>query len=186
MTWAGHRLSVEGIKGHPFFYGADWDSLRYIAPPFVPALQSITDTSYFPTDDLGNLPDQLQAMESLGSEKDLAFLGQVMFWESAVYARLTIFSLDSRSNGLQRVKTIDDTQEWMLSQFPVSLLITIITYIQLQHLVLAELCMEFVDVLRDGVKQPRWSLRLSPPHLTANSVCFVSFRVLTLSNLRCF
>lgn len=75
MTWGDLRLTVDGIKGHPFFFGADWDSLRYIAPPFVPALQSITDTSYFPTDDLGNLPDQLEAMEILGSEKDLAFLG---------------------------------------------------------------------------------------------------------------
>jgi hypothetical protein len=76
MTWADHRLTVEGIKAHPFFFGADWASLRYIDPPFVPALQSITDTSYFPTDDLGNLPDKLEStVESLGSEKDLAFLG---------------------------------------------------------------------------------------------------------------
>lgn len=75
MTWAQHRLTVEGIKGHPWFWGADWDSLRHIKPPFVPALQSITDTSYFPTDDLGDMPDQLQAVEGLGSEKDLAFLG---------------------------------------------------------------------------------------------------------------
>lgn len=79
MTWAESRLPVERVKAHPFFYGADWDSLRYIAPPFVPALQSITDTSYFPTDDLGNLPDQLETHESLGSEKDLAFIGCVLF-----------------------------------------------------------------------------------------------------------
>lgn len=77
MTWANSRLTVEGIKGHPWFWGADWDSLRRIDPPFVPALQSITDTSYFPTDDLGDMPDQLQAVESLGSEKDLAFIGYV-------------------------------------------------------------------------------------------------------------
>lgn len=75
MTWADSRLTVEKIKGHPFFFGADWDSLRYIDPPFVPALQSITDTSYFPTDDLGNLPDQLETTQSLGSEQDLAFIG---------------------------------------------------------------------------------------------------------------
>jgi len=75
MTWADSRLAVEGIKAHPFFFGADWDSLRYIAPPFVPALQSITDTSYFPTDDLGNMPDQLESMKSVGSEQDLAFIG---------------------------------------------------------------------------------------------------------------
>jgi len=74
MTWTNYRLTVEGIKGHPWFYGADWDSVRNIAPPFVPSLQSTTDTSYFPTDDL-EVPDQLQAVESLGSEKDLAFLG---------------------------------------------------------------------------------------------------------------
>ncbi|KAG1773246.1 hypothetical protein EV702DRAFT_1201129 [Suillus placidus] len=47
---------------HPFFYGADWDNLRYIAPPFVP-------------DELGNLPEQLEVVEQVGSDKDLAFLG---------------------------------------------------------------------------------------------------------------
>lgn len=77
MTWADGRLTVEGIKSHPFFGGADWDSLRYIAPPFVPSLQSITDTTYFPTDDLGNLPEQLEVHEALGSERDLAFIGCV-------------------------------------------------------------------------------------------------------------
>lgn len=77
MTWADQRLTVENIKRHPWFFGADWDSLRFIAPPFVPALQSITDTSYFPTDDLGNMPDQLEVHEGLGSEKDLAFLGYI-------------------------------------------------------------------------------------------------------------
>ncbi|OJA14991.1 hypothetical protein AZE42_04316 [Rhizopogon vesiculosus] len=75
MTWANSRLGVNEIKNHPFFYGADWDNLRYIAPPFVPALSSITDTTYFPTDELGNLPDQLEVVEQVGSDKDLAFLG---------------------------------------------------------------------------------------------------------------
>jgi hypothetical protein len=75
MTWANSRLEVNDIKNHPFFYGADWDNLRYIAPPFVPALSSITDTTYFPTDELGNLPDQLEQVEQVGSDKDLAFLG---------------------------------------------------------------------------------------------------------------
>jgi protein-serine/threonine kinase len=75
MTWANNRLGVNEIKNHPFFYGADWDNLRYIAPPFVPALSSITDTTYFPTDELGNLPEQLEVVEQVGSDKDLAFLG---------------------------------------------------------------------------------------------------------------
>lgn len=78
MTWAEHRLNVNQIKSHPFFFGADWNSLRHIEPPFVPHLQSITDTSYFPTDGLDNLPDQLDKVEGVGAEKDLAFLGWVL------------------------------------------------------------------------------------------------------------
>jgi hypothetical protein len=78
MNWADQRLTVNQIKAHPFFYGADWNSLRHIEPPFVPHLQSITDTSYFPTDDFGNLPDQLEKVEGVGAEKDLAFLGCVI------------------------------------------------------------------------------------------------------------
>jgi len=78
MNWADQRLTVNQIKAHPFFYGADWNSLRHIEPPFVPHLQSITDTSYFPTDDFGNLPDQLEKVEGIGAEKDLAFLGYVI------------------------------------------------------------------------------------------------------------
>jgi serine/threonine protein kinase len=77
MTWAESRLNVNQIKAHPFFYGADWNTLRQIEPPFVPRLQSITDTSYFPTDDLGSMPDQLEKVEGVGAEKDLAFLGFV-------------------------------------------------------------------------------------------------------------
>ncbi|KAG6860879.1 hypothetical protein C0995_006434 [Termitomyces sp. Mi166 len=75
MAWAEQRLTVNQIKMHPFFYGCDWNSLRHIEPPFVPRLQSITDTSYFPTDDLGNTPDHLERVEGVGAEKDLAFLG---------------------------------------------------------------------------------------------------------------
>lgn len=75
MTWAEQRLSVNQIKSHPFFYGADWNSLRHIEPPFVPRLQSLTDTSYFPTDEFGDVPNQMDQVEGVGAEKDLAFLG---------------------------------------------------------------------------------------------------------------
>ena len=85
-----------GLAGaDPFvaLQGADWSSLRHIEPPFVPRLQSMTDTSYFPTDDLGelclvtftkgpvftiilgNVPDALPKDAGVGAEKDLAFLG---------------------------------------------------------------------------------------------------------------
>jgi protein-serine/threonine kinase len=75
MTWAESRLDVDRIKAHAFFYGADWSLLRQIEPPFVPHLQSITDTSYFPTDDLGNVSNELEKAERVGADKDLAFLG---------------------------------------------------------------------------------------------------------------
>lgn len=75
MSWAESRLTVNQIKTHPFFYGADWNALRHINPPFVPRLQSITDTTYFPTEDLEDTPDQLAQVEGVGAEKDLAFLG---------------------------------------------------------------------------------------------------------------
>ena len=94
MNWANQRLGVNEIKNHPFFYGCDWDNLRYIAPPFVPALSSITDTTYFPTDELGNLPDQLEVVEQVGSDKDLAFLGCVVF-EKIVGGCLTLCPLCS-------------------------------------------------------------------------------------------
>lgn len=95
MTWADTRLTVNQIKAHPFFYGADWNALRHIEPPFVPHLQSITDTSYFPTDDLGNMPDQLEKVEGVGAEKDLAFLGYVVDVIASIYL-LLIFQILSR------------------------------------------------------------------------------------------
>lgn len=79
MTWSEHRLNVHQIKSHVFFYGADWNSLRQIDPPFVPHLQSSTDTSYFPTDELDDTPDQLEQVEGVGAEKDLAFLGYAVY-----------------------------------------------------------------------------------------------------------
>lgn len=74
---ADRRLNVEQIKQHPFFYGVDWDSLRQIDAPFVPHLRSITDTSYFPTDEIDQAPEELPA-DTGGASKDLAFLGLVV------------------------------------------------------------------------------------------------------------
>jgi protein-serine/threonine kinase len=80
MTWSENRLNVNQIKSHPFFYGADWNSLRQIEPPFVPHLRSVTDTSYFPTDELENTTEPLDQIESIGAEKDLAFLGYAIIF----------------------------------------------------------------------------------------------------------
>jgi len=65
---------VDKIRSHPFFYGVDWDLIREIDAPFVPHLRSITDTSYFPTEDLENVPEHPVGADTSGT-KDLAFLG---------------------------------------------------------------------------------------------------------------
>jgi len=74
ITSEDKRLNVEQIKKHHFFYGVDWDIIRRIDAPFVPQLRSITDTSYFPTDELEQVPENT-AIDSGAASRDLAFLG---------------------------------------------------------------------------------------------------------------
>jgi len=80
ITSADRRLSTEQIKNHPFFYGVDWGAIRQIDAPFVPRLRSITDTSYFPVEDLeqGGTEDPV-GVDASDSSKDLAFLGCAFF-----------------------------------------------------------------------------------------------------------
>ncbi|KZP33028.1 kinase-like protein [Athelia psychrophila] len=75
ITSPDRRLNVAQMKQHPFFYGVDWNTIRQIDAPFVPHLRSITDTSYFPTDELDQAPEEAPAPDSAGGNKDLAFLG---------------------------------------------------------------------------------------------------------------
>ena len=67
------------MRKHPFFYGVDWNTIRQIDAPFVPHLRSITDTSYFPTEDLEQVPDEPVDADTTGTNKDLAFLGYAYF-----------------------------------------------------------------------------------------------------------
>lgn len=76
ITSEDKRLTVEQIKRHHFFYGVDWDIIRRIDAPFVPSLRSITDTSYFPTDELDQASD-IPVVDPNAASKDLAFLGFV-------------------------------------------------------------------------------------------------------------
>ncbi|KAF9949809.1 Serine/threonine-protein kinase [Modicella reniformis] len=74
------RHSVHEIMSHPFFRGVDWANIRRMESPFVPVLTSITDTSYFPTDDLDKVPDHPEhheyvAPDENSKQKDLAFVG---------------------------------------------------------------------------------------------------------------
>lgn len=61
LTSSDNRLGRYGgadeIKQHPFFRGVDWDLIRKVDAPFIPKLRSITDTRFFPTDELENVPD---------------------------------------------------------------------------------------------------------------------------------
>ena len=69
-------MNIEQIKNHPFFYGVDWSAIRQIDAPFVPRLRSITDTSYFPVEDLEQgAADDAAGADASDSSKDLAFLG---------------------------------------------------------------------------------------------------------------
>lgn len=82
ITSADNRLNIDQIKQHPFFRGVDWSTIRNIEAPFVPQLKSITDTAYFPTEDLENVdpnpnpaptaPGQTAGLEGEGG---LAFVG---------------------------------------------------------------------------------------------------------------
>lgn len=90
MTSPDRRLSADQIKSHPFFYGVDWDSIRRIDSPFVPNLRSITDTSYFPTDDIDQSPAEAPVPSAGGAQKDLAFLGCVSNFSSTGPADISV------------------------------------------------------------------------------------------------
>lgn len=88
LTSSDRRLGRHGgadeIKQHPFFRGVDWESIRRVDAPFIPKLRSITDTRFFPTDELEAVPDspamsraQQQQQESNGqnAKEDLPFIG---------------------------------------------------------------------------------------------------------------
>lgn len=94
---APYRMNVTQIRSHPFFYGkVDFNKLRKMRAPFVPQLKSITDTSYFPVEDLEGVPDDhmmdvdgngagaANPVGTVVSEgKDLAFVGYTFKrWET--------------------------------------------------------------------------------------------------------
>ena len=75
MTWSEGRAGVEEIRLHPLFQGVDWDLLRTQPAPRPPTLKSVTDTSYFPTEEYADVPELPAGVEKLDADKDLAFLG---------------------------------------------------------------------------------------------------------------
>ncbi|KAJ3293854.1 Serine/threonine-protein kinase [Borealophlyctis nickersoniae] len=92
-----HRMNAGDIRAHPFFRGVDWENLRRTRAPFVPQLKSITDTSYFPIEDLAGVPEQVLMtagvpggepgpngdLDTGNPSKDLAFVGYTFKrWET--------------------------------------------------------------------------------------------------------
>jgi protein-serine/threonine kinase len=75
MTWSDQRAIVEQIRVHPLFDDVEWSSLRMMPAPRPPTLKSITDTSYFPTEEYADIPEVPAGVEKLDADKDLAFLG---------------------------------------------------------------------------------------------------------------
>jgi hypothetical protein len=86
--------SLKHLLTWQFFYGVDWTTIRNIDSPFVPHLRSMTDTSYFPTDDLDQVPEQPAAGDPSGNNatKDLAFLGFTCVLNLCKRPKLTITS----------------------------------------------------------------------------------------------
>lgn len=72
------RGGADEIKAHPFFRGVDWASIRQYSAPFIPKLKSMIDTSYFPIEDLQQVPDTPSATSSnrqTNVREDLPFIG---------------------------------------------------------------------------------------------------------------
>lgn len=107
ITSPDRRLNIEQIKKHPFFYGVDWDTIRQIDAPFVPHLRSITDTSYFPTDDIEQAPAEAPVADANGAQKDLAFLGYAVY-SSSFSAGCSHFEIDTPSNDSRFHLMLDD------------------------------------------------------------------------------
>lgn len=110
---ADRRLTVEQLKAHPFFYGVDWSTIRNIDAPFVPHLRSMTDTSYFPTDELEQVPDVPHGADNGPSAtKDLAFLGYTWVWaEAEALASAAIYGVQN-ANADNQVPPVRDALAW--------------------------------------------------------------------------
>lgn len=79
----GRYHGAEEIKRHPFFRGVDWNTISRVDAPFIPKLRSITDTRFFPIDEIENVPESpahTKAQEQRDKaapnvKEDLPFIG---------------------------------------------------------------------------------------------------------------
>ncbi|GMM33941.1 hypothetical protein DASC09_012660 [Saccharomycopsis crataegensis] len=76
-----NRIGLNGaveIKNHAFFRGVDWATIRQIQAPFIPRLNSITDTRFFPIDELEQMPDSPYLRDDSGGQEEDS-LGELPF-----------------------------------------------------------------------------------------------------------
>lgn len=78
MVLTTHRLiahastrysTLNDIASHPFFTGVQWDALRSVSAPFVPALDSEIDTGYY--DDFSSPEDMAKYAEVLEKQRNV-------------------------------------------------------------------------------------------------------------------
>ncbi|CCF56171.1 hypothetical protein KAFR_0A07370 [Kazachstania africana CBS 2517] len=81
LSHADQRLGRHGgadeIKNHPFFRGVDWNTIRQVEAPYIPKLSSITDTRFFPTDELENVPDSPAMVHAAKQREEMMKQGNV-------------------------------------------------------------------------------------------------------------
>ncbi|OMH85944.1 Serine/threonine-protein kinase orb6 [Zancudomyces culisetae] len=71
---------AEELKQHPFFNGVDWEHLRsHTQPPWIPPLNSITDTSHFPIDEIDQSPSLFDDLYYTGAQKNLIHFGLILW-----------------------------------------------------------------------------------------------------------
>ncbi|XP_030275569.1 citron Rho-interacting kinase isoform X3 [Sparus aurata] len=99
LCGAKERLGFQGLRCHSFFSSVDWNNLRQVLPPFVPALNAEDDTSNFEE------PEQAAPRQASAAQRgalpvgfqgqDLPFLG--WFFSRAL---TTLAKTESVSAGL--------------------------------------------------------------------------------------
>jgi hypothetical protein len=136
---ADRRMTCEQLKAHPvgdphfargarsdsqFFYGVDWTTIRDIDAPFVPHLKSITDTSYFPTDEIDQtaIVDQPSSDPGADAKKDLAFLG----YTCVIVKRHHRLAADGQVSA--DTKCYDPRMQWFASLLPHSSLCATLSF----------------------------------------------------------
>jgi len=82
-----NHLSFLNYGKFLIFLSLDLERAQNLIPLLLLFLyRSLTDTSYFPTEDLGDVPEQPQGSEGTSGSKDLAFLGYTV---SSFFSELT-------------------------------------------------------------------------------------------------